>query len=375
MSDGGAVTRRSSQDVNGFEEVMLSWRLLLRTGWVSSLLVLGGCERLRQMPLMDAGESSRVVELESRAELNPSESLQRAILRDDGVVDGDTLRAVGFDQSIRLLCLDTDELPSEEEEAAARADWEAYQALQEEESAGAGNYGTLMGIEAREFAREYFRGVEEIFVEYQSPQKTRGFFGRHLGYVWTKGEDGQWRNYNVEAVRAGMSIYATDYGRCDAYDTHFRAAQQEARQAGRGIWAPGARGYQNYEERLRYGQERAGQIDLFRRHFEGADHVVELGTDTARARMRLAIGERLTLFGSLERYSPRGRPPKLVFSHRFREEIPVVAAEGVEFEEFGVPFEPRRFYYVNGIVELYRGNPQLRVDRESYIRPGLRPPR
>lgn len=231
-----------------------------------------------------------------------------------------------------------------------------------------------MGNEATAFAERFFEGVEEIFLEYQSPEQTRGFFGRHLAYAWVKSQEGEWKNYNVEVVRAGMSPYFTSYGWCDAHHAHFVAAQREARQARRGIWAPGARGYDDYEERLRQWEERAREIGMFREYFGSQEKVVKLGTDTAMARLRLSVGERVMVFGALDRHAPRARPPKLHLFHRFRDDLVVITEEGVSFEDFGVEFEPGRHYYLEGVVELYRGNPQLKVDGQSFIRGGTKPP-
>ena len=52
--------------------------------------------------------------------LAPRGALQGGRLREgDGIIDGDTVRVVGFDQSIRLLCLDTEEALKGEELAEA----------------------------------------------------------------------------------------------------------------------------------------------------------------------------------------------------------------------------------------------------------------
>lgn len=310
------------------------------------------------------------------AELAPRGVVQRAELReDDGIVDGDTLRAVGFGQSIRLLCIDTEETLEGEDLEAATRDWVAYQEEKSAESEGPANYGTFLGNEATEFAREFFEEYDEIFVEYQSPKNTRGFYGRHLGYVWVQdGEDGPWKNYSVEAVRAGMSPYFTSFGWCDKYHDEFEAAQNEAREAQRGIWAPDAKGYDDYEERLQRWNRRARQVGLFRTHFADKPNTVELGTDTAMSSLRLKVGERVIVFGALDRHAPRARPPKLHLYHRHRDDFVVVVDEGLSFDQFGVDFVPNQFLYVEGQVEMYRGNPQLRVDMRSFIRDGDSPP-
>lgn len=340
-----------------------------------------GCDsasRLESTPLSSPQlkEDGSKGEAPAGRELAPQRTIQRAELRaKGGVIDGDTVRAVGFDQSIRLLCLDSEELFEEGDEARARADWEAYQVEAKGDAKYPVSYGTFLGEEAKDFAEEFFADHDEIFVEYQSPRRTRDFYGRHLAYIWVRDdEEGPWINYNLEAVRAGMSPYYTSFGRCDEYHEEFVAAQEEAQRAGRGIWREGARAYDDYEARLSEWDGRARQIALYREHFKDHPAVLELGTDTAMARLRLLIGQRVTVFGALVRYSPNGRPPKVYLQHRYREDLVAVADEGLSFDAFSVELKPGEFYYVEGEVEMYRGNPQVRVDGNSFLRNGSTPP-
>ena len=339
---------------------------------VCALTLSGGCRAEEATPTVEqaAGEVS------APAIAEPRGVVQRAQLREDGVIDGDTLRAVGFDQSIRLLCLDTEESLEGEKLREATADWEAYRRAKTEGADRPVSYGTFLGNEATEFARTFFDGVETIYVEYQDANRTRDFFGRHLGFVWIReGEDGPWVNYNVEAVRAGMSPYFTSYGYCDEHHEAFRQAEAEARQAGRGIWAPGARAYDDYDVRQARWEERAKEIALFREHFQGRAGTVKLSTDTATARLRLSVGERVLVFGALSRVVPRGDPPRLEFFHRHREPISVVLGEGLGVDDLGVELEVGRYYYVEGKVDMFRGNPQVVLDRRGFVRAGTRPPR
>lgn len=337
-----------------------------------------GCERFSTQP-----EQGTTPQPERRpvrvGPLEPRGDVQQAALRalPDGVVDGDTLRAVGFDQSIRLLCLDTEEALKDEDLAHATRDWEGYVREKMGEDGQIASYGTFLGNEATAFARNFFEGIDEIFVEYESPMRTRGFFGRHLAYVWIKkhGDETGWLNYNLEAVRAGMSPYYTKYGYSELYHDEFLVAQEEARKARRGIWAPGAKAYSDYDARFKEWTVRADQIALFRRNFSDDDGYIELGTDTAMARLRQKIGERVVVFGAIDRYSPRGRPPKLYLTHRFRDGLTIVAPPPVKFDEFNIELTIGQYVYVEGEIELFRGNPQITLDDKSFVRAGMNPPR
>ncbi|WP_158542283.1 thermonuclease family protein [Lujinxingia litoralis] len=352
---------------------------LMRPGWAAVLAALccalSACDALEQVgrllelpaPTSSAPASSPVA---------PRRTPQAAELRKNGVVDGDTLRLVGFDESVRLLCLDTEEVLRGEELQRAQADWESYQRERKGQGRFTRSYGTFVGNQAKEWAREFFAGRDEVFVEYASEVHTRGFFGRHLGYVWVREPGGDWLNYNVEAVRAGWSPYATEYGRCDPYHEAFEEAQRQAQAAGRGIWKPGQRGYDDYPQRFEEWAPRARQIGLFRERLADHPHVVELGTDDAMGRLRQRTGERVVVFGAVDRYSPRGRPPKLYLSHRYREELMIQAPGPVKFGDMKKgDFEKREFVYVEGEVAMFRGDPIVVLDELSFIRSGDDPPK
>lgn len=336
---------------------------------------LSGCQRGGELD--DGAEVAQVGVGTSGGdrEVGPRGMVQRADTREDGVIDGDTIRVVGFDQSIRLLCIDTEESLEGAKLRAAEEDWEAYRAGKTEGATSPVSYGTFLGNEATEFAREFFAGVDEVYVEYQAPDRTRDYFGRHLGFVWIRdGEEGPWINYNVEAVRAGVTPYFTSYGWCDDHHEEFVAAQREAREAGRGIWAEGARAYDDYDVRMARWERRAQAIALFREHFEDRPGAVKLGKDTTTSSLRGQMGQRVLVFGALSRVVPRGDPPRLEFFHRYREPLAVVLDEGVSVESLG-DLEAGQYYYVEGVVEMFRGDPRVRLDQRGFLRAGDRPPR
>ncbi|RVU42350.1 hypothetical protein EA187_17330 [Lujinxingia sediminis] len=341
------------------------------------LCVGGGCDAVEvARQSVETWQHSLTAKVSEQAEaLEPLGELQPAELRKSGVVDGDTLRLVGFDKSVRVLCLDSEEALRGEELERAEADWEGYQKERKGKGRFTRSYGTFVGNEATAWAREFFGGRREVFVEYASERHTRDFFGRHLAHIWVREASGEWLNFGVEAVRAGWSPYATEYGHCEPYRGHFEQAQREAQKATRGIWRDGVRGYDDYPKRFEEWAPRARQIGLFRERLGDHPEVIELGTDTAMARLRLKVGGRVVVFGSVDRYSPRGRPPKLYLRHRYREELMVQAPGPVRFADMTKSdFEPREFVYVEGKVEMFRGNPMVVIDAQSFVRSGDDPP-
>ena len=87
--------------------------------------------------------------------------------------------------------------------------------------------------EAREALKYLVRSGEiQIEFEDQSVEK-RGNYGRLLAYVMVDG-----LNVNVEMVRLGWTKFWTKYGR-GRLAREFMAAQEEAREARRGLWGRG----------------------------------------------------------------------------------------------------------------------------------------
>ncbi len=313
-----------------------------------------------------------------KAPLAPGPTAQPAKLRanDSAIADGDTIRAVGFDKSIRLLQLDTEELLKDEDLVFAERDWQGYVASKTKKKNQIATYGTPLGNQAADFARSFFDGIEDIYVEYESPLRTREFFGRHLAYVWIQkhGDSTGWLNYNIEAVRAGMSPYYTKYGYSELYHDAFVAAESEAKAAKRGIWAPDVKAYPDYNRREREWAERAKSIRTFRERFQNTPDFIELGTDVALATLRERIGQRVTVFGFVDRYSPSAKPPKIQMSHRYRENVVIVTKPPVKFPTSQISLKNGEFIYAEGTVTLFRGSPQIEFDSKSSLYSGTNPP-
>jgi endonuclease YncB( thermonuclease family) len=366
-------------------------RYVLAIGLLAAGLV--ACDRNGKPPAVEqaerpTAERSSAAADEQRAEsaeagpvdldgLEPQGHLQEAELRDlpGSVVDGDTVKAVGFSESIRLLHIDTEEtFKRKADRKQAERDWQAY--LQEQtDGDDFATFGTPMGEQAKAFARDFFEGAEPIWVEYESIKRTRGFFGRHLAYVWIKrGEQERWVNYNVEAVRAGMSPYYPKYGASEHYHRAFVAAQEEARQAERGIWAPGAKSYPDYDERTAHWAERAEQIAAFRERFDDHPHYVDLAADTAFSDLRNRLGRRMVVFGESKSFAEHSNPQRIRLSHRYQQDLTVVAFEPLDMRDSGLSPRDEDYLYVEGVVAMYRGDPQIRFDEDSWLRSGKNPP-
>ncbi len=128
------------------------------------------------------------------------------------VVDGDTIRAVvgGMDQSVRYIGMDTPE------------------------SVAPGTPVEPYSLEAAEENRRLLTGGELILE--RDVSEVDGF-GRLLRYVWIRHPSGEYTFVNLELVLRGFAQVAT-YPPDVRYVDVYLAAQREAREAGRGLWAP-----------------------------------------------------------------------------------------------------------------------------------------
>ncbi|MCA8918403.1 MAG: thermonuclease family protein [Planctomycetes bacterium] len=235
------------------------------------------------------------------------------------VTDGDTIRVWGLREGIRLLCVDTEEtFKSLDDRKNAGINWDAYQAAKEADQELPVKYGTFMGEEAAHFARDFFRGVKEVRLEYDTLSRKKGFFGRHLCYVFATpaGKDKE-ANFCVELVRQGYSPYSMKYGHSERFRKEFEAAQKEAREAKRGIWREKPMGYRDYETRLAWWGTRGDQIDKYRAQYAKTANAIELGNDNTAESLEANVGKDVVLFGSVGEHDSvfaREDPPYCVIA-------------------------------------------------------------
>lgn len=131
------------------------------------------------------------------------------------VIDGDTIRveARGFETPVRLLGIDAPETrhPDVGEEC--------------------------FGAEATARLKRLLPEGARVRLETDPSQDARDRYGRLLAYVYPAGRDGPAGSVNHDLVRTGHAtvyVFRDPFLRLDA----FRAAQAEARRAGRGLWGP-----------------------------------------------------------------------------------------------------------------------------------------
>jgi len=227
------------------------------------------------------------------------------------VVDGDTMKVEGIPRSLRLILIDTEEVAhadtSAEDKDLMQRDFAAYQKKMKARDTLPVKYATPLGDEATRFATAFCKDASSLRLERDTPDQRTGTFGRTLCYVWAEYQNGQPpKLYNLEAVRQGMSPYYVKYGRSHRFDAAFRAAEAEARKAGRGIWDPTKKHYDDYEVRLAWWGRRAEALDRYAQLRKAHPLKAPIFVQDRNAIRRLLrrVGKEVTVFGLIDDHEP-----------------------------------------------------------------------
>jgi endonuclease YncB( thermonuclease family) len=286
------------------------------------------------------------------------------------VVDGDTVRVDGLDASIRLLGIDTEEISHNDRERRALADapsFDRYTADQRGTSRRPVKMATPMGEEAKKFAAQFFTVGAKVRLERDDPKQIRDRYGRYLAYVFAW-KDGAWVNYDVEAVRAGMSPYFTKYGYSRRFDADFRAAEAEARAAHRGIWSDATQHYPDYAERAAWWNARADFVAEFERDEASDDSLIDLADDDALDRISARVGKQVTVLSTVGTIYTGGHgPARVMLSRRRGSDFPVVFFDASVLAAARLDEWKGEFVRVEGTVSEYRGKPEIKVDAASQV--------
>lgn len=301
------------------------------------------------------------------------------------ITDGDTIRVDGLDSSLRLLGMDTEEtFKSEDKRRAFEAGWQQYLVAQRGGSSRPAKFPTPLGEEAAAWAKTFFASADKVRLERDHPSEIRDRYQRYLAYVFAL-RNGSWVNYNVEAVRAGMSPYFAKYGRSRRFHDEFLKAQDEARAAKRGIWAPGVMSYPDYDERLAWWTARGDFVAKFRAEAEGKANYIDITHWDATRRLEEMVGKEVVVLGTIGdvRIGERG-PTRVTLSRQQFSDFPLVFFDRDVFTQTGIAGWRGEFVIVTGTPTVYenrhnkRKQVQIVIDRAAQIRlsevPGLKIP-
>jgi endonuclease YncB( thermonuclease family) len=284
------------------------------------------------------------------------------------VIDGDTIKVLGLDGSLRLLAIDSEEtFKSEENRRAADADFDSYLAELRGDRLRPPKAETPMGEEATRWAQQFFDGVRRVRLERDHPKEIRGRFNRHLAYVFVE-KNGKWFNYNLEHVRAGMSPYFTKYSYSRRFHDQFVAAEREARAARRGIWDPAAKANKDYDERKAWWDARADFIKEFEERGAGKDDHIVLTHWDSKQKLEKFIDQEVTVLGQVGsiRRGERG-PTRVLLSRRMFDDLTVIFWDREVFEASGIEGHKGEFVAVEGIVQIYENKYRKRRELQVVV--------
>jgi endonuclease YncB( thermonuclease family) len=290
------------------------------------------------------------------------------------IVDGDTIRVQGLENTLRLLGIDTEEtFKHEAEKRAYEAGWEQYLKDQRGGSPHPVKMATPLGMDAKKFAEQFFDGVHEVKLERDHPKEVRDYYNRYLAYVLAL-KNGIWVNYNVEAVRAGMSPYFTKYGYSRRFHDQFVAAEAEARAAKRGIWDPTKQHYPDYPERKAWWDPRADFIAAFEKEMGEHDNFIELTNIDTPERLEKLVGKEVVVLGAVSEVRLGDKGPTIVLLGRRKgNDFPLVFFDRDVFTSSHIADHVGEYVRVRGFAAVYqnekRGSTelQIRIDVPSQI--------
>jgi endonuclease YncB( thermonuclease family) len=274
----------------------------------------------------------------------------------DAILDGDTIRVQELPKTLRLLFIDTEEtFKSRKDEVMYRSlGFQEYLKAKRGASKRPVKCATPMGEEAKEFAKKFFEGVQVVRLERDHPKQIKDVNGRFLAYVFAY-KDGKWVNYNIEAVRAGMSPYFTKYSYSRRFHDDFVKAQEEARKAKRGIWDPKKEHYQDYDERLRWWNARADFIKRFEEAGKGRDDFIDLSDYDALDRLLAHVSKKVHVLGTVSKvFYPESKGPiKAALSRSKEGRLYLIFFNRKVFEEARIEDFVQEYVWVEGKVSTY----------------------
>ena len=270
------------------------------------------------------------------------------------VVDGDTVKVAlnGKTESLRLICVDT-----------------------EESYSGGSKPVTAAGKAASEMAKKYFAeggGLARVDIEFDTDdpiaiavEKHRDNYGRLLCYVH-KGEE----NYNLKLIKEGWSPYFVKYGRSRLYHRQMTDAESGAKAYNLMIWNPNTNAKipsRNYANLLPWWSMRASIVEEFCLS-EATGGAFSLRLDYPKILAASETGKSITVFCDLQAGINKWIGDNALIHagsvyHKLDLWIPDAETDTmaplkrlIDKRYAGLG---RGYVYVSGKVEHYKGKPQI----------------
>lgn len=218
------------------------------------------------------------------------------------VVDGDTFRFDKLDGSARLQFLDTEETFKDDNAAQKtdelRKNWDKYYKNLRDTSKYPVKADSPFGYDSWQWAKEFMKDVDYVRLEKDDLVREKDIFNRWLAYMIVI-KNGKEINYNIEAVRQGISPYFNKYGNSKRFHNEFVAAQNYAKENKLGIWSDTVQKYPDYDERLTWWDFRAKQLEDFDSEHKENKYYFNISEINEYKRLENYLGQEVIIFGSI----------------------------------------------------------------------------
>jgi hypothetical protein len=150
-----------------------------------------------------------------------------------------------------------------------------------------------------------------------------------------------------------MSPYFDKYGASLRFEREFLAAEREARVHGRGLWAPDAMAYPNYDARIAWGARRAEQIKRFDASHAGRENAVNLIDEDAWDRLKDLPGKDVRVLATADDPLGSGSPALIELQHKQNIRFAVSFSDAGVFAKVRrlVEQHPGDFFIFQGVLE------------------------
>jgi len=345
--------------------------LARRSSWSAGLVLVAACTTFQRPDRgTDRYDPQMLAKALDQHDPGPGIIIGEFPLAPHAIADGDTIKVEGLSASLRLLGLDTEETfkTKDDLDLYQRLGLAGYLAKKGEHTDRPVKCATPMGMEAKYFAQHFFADVMRVRLERDHPKEIRDRYNRLLAYVFVE-RDGEWVNYNVEVIRAGMSPYFSKYGYSRRFHDEFVQAQREAQAAERGIWDPKREHYFDYDVRLQWWNARADFIDAFEREAEQNEDLIVLTNWDAMDRLAASEGQEIELLGGVGTIRKGGgrSPTRVALGRRMFSDFPLIFFDDEVYETSRIESARGEFVRVRGTVQtyVYKSRRDREDDREQ----------
>ncbi len=288
------------------------------------------------------------------------------------VTDGDTFRFDNLDRPVRLLGIDTEETfktdDAEQKTNEIAKHWEEFYKMERDGSLMPVKTDSPFGYEAWKWAEGFFKDVDYVRLEREGDGRDEDMFGRYLVYLIAV-KNGQEINYNVECIRQGYSPYFNKYGNSLRFNDEFVLAQEYARNNKLGIWDANKLHYPDYDERLKWWNKRAEELETYKKVHSSDESYFNLSVSKDFDRLEESVGKEIIIFGGISDILTKKFPylMRIPVSKEKVFEIVVHEEDSVLLQDLNMDLLKEYYIYMKGVLEKYNGKYQMTLKSKDQI--------